>query len=62
VVKMQTTTEAAWPGGAKRRLGAAREPDMMRYGLLVCPAACLVSAALLWMGSRRMRVGNINQK
>ncbi|MEP6924382.1 MAG: hypothetical protein ABI954_07940, partial [Pyrinomonadaceae bacterium] len=27
-------------------------PRMMRYALLVCPAACLLSAACLWLGSR----------
>jgi len=35
-------------------LGAADAPPMMRYGLLVCPAACLLGALLLWLGSRRM--------
>jgi hypothetical protein len=27
---------------------------MMRFSLLICPAACLVAAALLWMGGKRM--------
>jgi MFS family permease len=36
-------------------LGAASAPGMMRYSLLVCPAACALSAFLLWRGSRRMR-------
>ncbi|HEV2761515.1 MAG TPA: MFS transporter, partial [Pyrinomonadaceae bacterium] len=36
-------------------LGAANVPGMMSYGLLICPAACLLSAVLLWLGSRRMR-------
>lgn len=35
-------------------LGAGTSPGMMRYGLLICPAACLFGAALLWLGSRRM--------
>ncbi len=35
-------------------LGAATNPSAMRYGLLVCPAACLLGAVLLWLGSRRM--------
>ena len=26
----------------------------MKYGLLLCPAACLLGALLLWLGSRRM--------
>ena len=42
-------------GKVNDRLGAATAPGMMRYGLLICPAACLLSAALLWLGSRRMR-------
>jgi MFS family permease len=33
-------------------LGAADAPALMRYGLLVCPAACLLGALLLWLGSR----------
>lgn len=37
------------------RLGATEDPAMMRYGLLVCPAACLVSAFLLWRGSKLAR-------
>jgi MFS family permease len=38
-------------------LGAASAPAMMKYGLLVCPAACLSGALLLWRGSRRMSAG-----
>jgi MFS family permease len=34
-------------------LGVARYPQVMRYSLLVCPAACLLGAALLWAGARR---------
>lgn len=33
-------------------LGVATNPEQMRYSLLVCPAACLVGATLLWLGSR----------
>jgi MFS family permease len=33
-------------------LGASVTPLQMRYSLLVCPAACLVAALLLWRGSR----------
>ena len=36
------------------RLGATADPAMMRYALLVCPAACLLSAGLLFAGSRRL--------
>jgi MFS family permease len=36
-------------------LGVAQNPEQMRYSLLVCPAACLIGAALLWMGSRTRR-------
>ena len=36
------------------RLGATADPAMMRYALLVCPAACLASAVCLVAGSRRM--------
>ncbi len=35
-------------------LGAGASPGMMRYGLLICPVACLFGAVLLWLGSRRM--------
>ena len=34
------------------RLGVATNPEMMRYSLLVCPAACALGALLLWLGSR----------
>lgn len=36
------------------RLDAADEPSMMRYSLLVCPAACLLSAICLYLGSREL--------
>lgn len=34
------------------RFGATAAPEMMRYALLVCPAACLLSAVCLFAGSR----------
>ena len=34
------------------RFGATADPAMMRYALLVCPAACLASAACLFLGRR----------
>ncbi len=37
------------------RFGATADPSMMRYALLVCPASCLISAFLLWRGSRLVR-------
>lgn len=33
-------------------LGVAANPGQMRYALLVCPAACVLAAFLLWRGSR----------
>jgi MFS family permease len=33
-------------------LGVATNPGQMRFSLLVCPAACLLAALLLWRGSR----------
>jgi len=33
-------------------LGVTADPQRMRVALLVCPAACVGSALLLWMGSR----------
>ena len=35
-------------------LGATADPAMMRYGLLLCPAASALAALLLWLGSRRL--------
>jgi len=35
-------------------LGATAAPLQMRYSLLVCPAACVLAALLLWLGSRRL--------
>jgi MFS family permease len=34
--------------------GASENPAVMRYTLLICPAACLMSALLLWLGSRSL--------
>jgi MFS family permease len=40
-------------------LGVAANPEQMRYSLLVCPAACLLGALLLWMASvSRARSGS----
>jgi sugar phosphate permease len=36
------------------RLGAAANPSMMRYGLLICPLASVFAALLLWRGSRKL--------
>ncbi len=36
------------------RFGATADPAMMRYALLVCPAACLAGAICLFAGSRVM--------
>lgn len=33
-------------------LGVATDPEKMRLSLMICPAACMVAALLLWMGSR----------
>ncbi|MGH9880527.1 MAG: MFS transporter, partial [Pyrinomonadaceae bacterium] len=35
-------------------LGAATNPQQMRYSLLICPFACLLAAWLLWRGSRKL--------
>jgi len=35
-------------------LGAATNPGMMRYGLLVSPISCTLGAILLWRGSRTL--------
>jgi MFS family permease len=39
-------------GWLSDRLGVAANPQMMRYSLLVSPAACAIAAVLLWLGSR----------
>ncbi len=43
------------------RFGATENPAMMRYALLVCPVSCLLSAILLFTGSRTMKM-EINLK
>jgi MFS family permease len=35
-------------------LGVSTNPFQMRYALLICPAACVVAAFLLWRGSRSL--------
>ncbi len=36
------------------KMGATGNPEMLRYGLLVCPAACLLGAIMLGLGSRSL--------
>ncbi len=36
------------------QFGATANPAMMRYALLVCPSACLLSAVCLWLGSKSL--------
>src|SRR6266481_883748 len=40
-------------------LGVSSNPGMMRYSLLVCPAACALSALMLWKGSRALQSKNL---
>lgn len=35
-------------------LGAAQNPDQMRYSLLISPLACAISALLLWRGAKKL--------
>jgi MFS family permease len=35
-------------------LGVGANPLQMRYALLICPAACLLAALMLWLGSRSL--------
>jgi hypothetical protein len=35
-------------------LGASTTPLQMRYSLLICPAACVLAALMLWLGSRSL--------
>jgi MFS family permease len=42
-------------GFVNDKLGATADPAMMRYALLICPAACILAAACLWIGSRHSR-------
>jgi MFS family permease len=39
-------------------LGAESNPAGMRYALLVSPLACVASASLLWLGSKKLREEN----
>jgi predicted MFS family arabinose efflux permease len=39
-------------GALSDRLGVTANPEQMRYSLLLCPAACLLGALLLWLGSK----------
>lgn len=41
-------------GAVNDALGATADPSMMRYGLLLCPVACLLAALALWTGGRKM--------
>jgi MFS family permease len=41
-------------GRVSDALGAADDPSMMRYGMLLCPLASALAALLLWLGSRKM--------
>ena len=41
-------------GRANDVLGATANPSMMRYALLLCPAAAALAAFLLWRGSRAL--------
>jgi predicted MFS family arabinose efflux permease len=41
-------------GRVNDALGAGANPQMMRYGLLLCPAASVLAALLLWLGSRKL--------
>ena len=41
-------------GRVNDALGSAQDPQVMRYGLLLCPAASALAALLLWLGSRKM--------
>ncbi len=38
--------------------GVALNPQMMRYTLLVCPAASALGALFLWLGSRKLQQGS----
>jgi MFS family permease len=39
-------------GALSDKLGVTANPEQMRYSLLLCPAACLLGALLLWLGSK----------
>lgn len=36
------------------KFGAAENPSVLRYTLLVCPISCLLAAICLWLGSRSL--------
>ncbi len=36
-------------------LGVSNNPGLMRYSLLICPAACALGALMLWRGSRQLK-------
>lgn len=36
------------------KFGATENPAMMRYALLICPVSCLLSAVLLYLGSKTL--------
>ena len=37
------------------KFGSTAEPKMLSYALLVCPAACVAGAVLLFVGNRKMK-------
>lgn len=39
-------------------LGAANQPGLMRYGMLVNPLSCLLASVLLWKGSRSLELAH----
>ncbi|MEW5853791.1 MAG: MFS transporter [Myxococcota bacterium] len=41
-------------------LGVAQDPTLVRYSLLICPVACVLSAVMLWRGSVLMRQRDAN--
>jgi MFS family permease len=42
-------------------VGVAQNPSAMVYGLLICPAACLVAALLLFAASRSLQAASMKQ-
>ncbi|MEW6732445.1 MAG: MFS transporter [Acidobacteriota bacterium] len=42
-------------------LGVSSNPTLMRYSLLICPLACLVSALMLWLGSGKLAQQDTNK-
>ena len=44
-------------GRVNDALGAGTNPQVMRYGLLLCPVAAALAALLLWLGSRKLERG-----